>query len=116
MFSYKTSSPASQNEFCNHVNEYLVAVFESPQYHAIGRPSEEAKISHRAILEQYQNFPHLKVNRILPNDTAEFLDALSLFESDEGISRDANVDLPDYSLQSPGLLIYTFSSDESKAK
>ena len=104
----------SRMESCNS-EKYLVAILESNGYHGIGRSDEDGKISRLAVLEYHTMFPNLKVNRILPNDTDQFLDDLNLFNEIEMINKDYAVDLSN-SAKRPGVLIYTISSDKISVK
>ena len=104
----------SRMENCNN-EKYLVAVLESTGYHGIGRSDEDGKISRLAILEYHTIFPNIKINRVLPNETDEFLDDLNLFNEIEVINKDYAVDLSN-SAKRPGVLIYTISSDDMSGK
>ena len=101
-------------ENCNN-EKYLVAILESNGYHGIGRSDEDGKISRLAVLEYHTIFPNLKVNRVLPNDTEQFLDDLNLFNEIEMINKDYAVDLSN-SAKRPGVLIDTISSDKMSGK
>ena len=115
MFSTNPSSLPSSREKCIRVNDHLVAVLESSTHHGYGRSFEDKKISQVTIFEQYSNFPSLKINRILSNDTNNFLEALYSYAKDEPINRDLARDLDDSS-KYPGILIYTMSSDGSNGQ
>ena len=115
MFSTKESTPSSSMGNCNNNNKYLVAILESTGYHGIGRSNEDAKIGRRAIFEHATIFPNLKINRILPNDTDDFLEDLNLFGETETINKDLAVDLSN-SAKRPGVLIYTISRENMGKK
>ena len=118
MFSNKTNSPLSPLEGCKYSNDYLVAIFESFEYHGVGRTDETPKISRLAIFEQHYRFPGLKINRILENDADDFLEALHRHENikgiDGGLSPNMTVNISIHDLGIPGLLVNTLSNDASK--
>ena len=120
MFSNKTISPRSHLEGCKYSNDYLVAIFESFEYHGAGRKDETSKIGRLAILEQHYRFPGLKINRILENDSDDFLKALHRYENSKEIdvefSPNMTVNMSIHNLGTPGLLVYTISNDASKKK
>ena len=99
---------------CND-KQYLVAILESTGYHGIGRSDEDNRISRLAILEHYTIFQDLKINRVLTNDTDEFLRNLNLFFEFEIINKEHAIDLTDSSKR-PGLLIYTISGDNTTGR
>ena len=115
MFSTKPSSLRSNSEKCIRVNDYLIAVLESSTQHGVGKSFEDEKISLLAIFEQYSNFPRLKINRILPNDTTHFLESLYSYANGEPINEELAPGVQDSS-KHPGLLIYTISTDDSNSK
>ena len=97
------------------LGKYLVAILESTGYHGIGRSEEDNKISRLAILEHYAIFQDLKINRVLPNNTDDFLKNLNLFFEFEIINKEHAIDLTDSSKR-PGLLIYTISGDNTTGR
>ena len=112
MFSVKSTSNSTSGKGCNRTNDYLVAILESSRYHAVGRASEDAKISRLVILQLYEHFFNLQVNRVLLNDSSFFLEALASYNengitpTDDGIP----VELLDPS-NLPGMLIYKISDE-----
>ena len=99
---------------CNNT-QYLVAILESTGYHGIGRSDEDGKISRLAILEHYSIFKDLKINRVLPNDTDNFLKNLNLYFELETINKENAMDLTN-SAKRPGVLIYTISGDNTTGR
>merc|ERR1719278_2046457 len=65
---------------CSLRNVFLVSILESTEFHGVGRTSEDEKLSRRAILELSKRFHNIQVNRVLPNDTNDFLESLSLYQ------------------------------------
>ena len=109
-FSNKSSSEPSSDGSCNLQNKFLVSILESTEFHAVGRTSEDKKLSRRAILELSTRFHNIQVNRVLPNDTNDFLESLSLYQEDGVLSTSLPDELSDSPLL-PGFLIYAISDE-----
>ena len=87
---------------------FLVSILESTEFHGVGRTSEDEKLSRRAILELSRRFHNIRVNRVLPNDTNDFLESLS---KEQGV---LSTSLPDELSDSPvlpGFMIYAISDE-----
>ena len=108
--SSKTSSEPSSD--CTYIlqNKFLVSILESTEFHGVGRTSEDEKLSRRAILELSKRFHNIHVNRILPNDTNDFLESLSLYQEHGVLSTSLPYELSDTPLL-PGFLIYAISDE-----